>query len=262
MAETFDSAIEDCACTAGIPFIRWRQFQEQALEYIDAHDVVDILCIGWRYLISPTVIQRLEGQVFIAHDSLLPRYRGFAPVVTAILAGDCETGVTFLRAGSGIDDGDIFFQKAVPIHDDDAVNDVYARLIPVYIEGALRFVHGGFREACRQDESRATYSIWRDDLDYCIDWTCSAKQIERLIRALGAPYPGAQTTLGGNVVVLKRARVVDDVTFAIRQPGKIWSVSEEGLPTVVCGEGMLQIVQASSGQASVIPLTRLRQRFV
>jgi methionyl-tRNA formyltransferase len=107
----------------------------------------------------------------------------------------------------------------------------------------------------------ATYSIWRDEVDYWIDWREDAARIERTIRALGDPYLGARTRWNDCTVVLHRATVIDDVRFAIRQPGKVWALDEQGCPTVVCGAGMLKVLAATCDGQSILPLTSLRVRF-
>ncbi len=92
-----------------------------------------------------------------------------------------------------------------------------------------------------QDESKATYSLWRDEADYNIDWSQSASEIRRFIDAVSWPYSGARTTVGGEPVTIDAANEVDDLRFERRDVGKIWRL-DTGRPVVVCGSGLLRAV--------------------
>ncbi len=262
VAETYDDAIRGLAQAAGIPVAPWKAFRDDPTRFLDTRGIRSILCIGWRYLIPDAAVAHLGGDVVVAHDALLPKLRGFAPTVTAMIAGESETGVTFLRAGPGVDDGPILWQRAVPIGPRDTIAEVIERLTGPYVEGALRYLRGELADPREQDERQATYSIWRDPEDYRLDWSQDAARLERTVRALGPPYLGAQTTLGGQTLVVHEARVEPDLAFAIRQPGKIWSLDARGRPTVVCGAGLLTILRATAEGRDALPLKSLRQRFV
>jgi methionyl-tRNA formyltransferase len=205
-------------------------------------------------------VGRLRGHVTIAHDALLPRLRGFAPLSTAIITGETETGVSYLRAGNGVVNGDILWQDSVSIEPHDTVSSLTDKLLPLYERGADLYFSGSLLNGSRQDESQATYSIWRDEADLRIDWSLDSQTIERTIRALGSPYLGARTTLFGETIVIQRGTVIPDVKFAIRQPGKVWLI-DEGRPVVVCGQGLLRIDEAMQGKTSLLPLKTLRVRF-
>ncbi len=195
--------------------------------------------VGWQHLLP-----QVTPSTVVFHDSLLPRYRGFAPTVTALIKGDREIGVTALTPTDVIDQGPIIAQRAVPIS------------YPIKIQTALELQAGlmtdiavdiieqwkcGELSSKPQQEEMATLSIWRDDADYEIDWSNSADAIERFVNAVGHPYAGARTTVGGTETI----RVLDvtalpDMPFEIRDEGKIWRL-DSGRPTVVCGSGMLRI---------------------
>lgn len=261
-AEPFDEEIRGLAVTRGIPLAPWRAFRENPPEFLHARGIGAVICIGWRYLVPQSAIDHLRGEVLIAHDALLPKFRGFAPLPTALIVGEKRTGVTFLRPGRGIDDGGILWQGVVDIGPLDTISTLIDKVCPLYREGARHYLRGNLVKVTPQDETAATYSLWRDELDYELDWSLDADRLERSVRALGPPYLGARTTLAGNVIVLRSARVVDDVRFEIRQPGKIWCLDEKGRPTVVCGRGMLKITSAVTlDGGDVLPLKSLRQRF-
>lgn len=261
VVHSFHTNISDTAEKAGIQLVRWQDFRHDPLAFLQQHHIAGILCIGWRYLVPEDVIRALEREVVIAHDSLLPKLRGFAPLVTALITGQTETGVTFLRAGSGVDEGEMLWQRAVDIAPHETIGTLIKKTIPLYREGATRYLRGELTQGVAQDESQATYSIWRDEQDYRIDWSQDADTIERSIRALGPPYLGAKSELQGQTLVIQRARVLPDVKYAIRQPGKVASLDGDGRPTVVCGRGLLQILSATANGESVLPLKALRVRF-
>ena len=125
----------------------------------------------------------------------------------------------------------------------------------------MKFLAGDLRDGTPQDHSKATYSIWRDADDYWIDWTQDSETIERTIRALGKPYLGARSRLNDKTIIISESVVEPDICFAIRQPGKVWSLDETGCPTIVCGRGMLRITSAMEEGRSIIPMRSLRLRF-
>ncbi len=261
VARSFTDSIRSLADELGFPQVRWNDFRRDSVGYLQSHDIDGLLCIGWRFLIPAAAVTELRGNAIAAHDSLLPHLRGFAPLPTALIVGDPQVGVTFLRIGNRADDGDILWQDAIDVRPNDTIGDLIRRTVPVYRAGAERFLRGDIPVGRPQDESQATYSIWRDELDYWIDWREDADRIERSIRALGDPYLGARAKLHNSTIVLHDAEVVADVPFAIRQPGKVWSLDDHGCPTVVCGRGMLKVLAASCDGQSVLPLNSIRVRF-
>ncbi len=261
VAESYTAPIRDLAKAANLPLVRWKDFRADPKEFLQARGIRGMVCIGWRYLAPPAAVEYLQGEVIIAHDSLLPKLRGFAPLPTAIITGEPETGVTFLHVGPSVDDGEILWQGRTPIAADDTIAVLIDKITPHYVDGLQRYVRGELTRGVPQNEAEATYSIWRDTEDYRIDWRDDAARIERSVRALGSPYLGAQTLLGDRLVTVESAAVCQDVPFAIRQPGKIWRLSDGGCPEVVCGQGMLRITRARGGETSLLPVTSLRQRF-
>ena len=261
VSQSFTRPIMELATEHGLPLVRWSEFLRDPITFIDQQEIEAMLCIGWHYLVPESVVKHLDGRVFVAHDSLLPRLRGFAPLPTALLAGEERTGVTFLRVGQGVDDGDILWQQDVPSHDHDTIGDLIRRITPLYRNGTEKLLRGELQETIPQNAADATYSIWRDEFDYVIDWNESAQRIERAVRALGVPYLGARCRWRDSTLIIHKAQVVDDLRFAIRQPGKVWELDANGCPTVVCGEGMLKVLEATVDGKSILPMHSLRVRL-
>ena len=264
VSESYNRAIQDYANQHNITLLDWKNIKSQATSIVETHKIWAIVCVGWKYLI-PTEISRLvDDRVLVTHDSLLPRYRGYAPLATALINGDETVGVTVLQASDEVDAGDILYQKEVKVAADDTISVLIKKLLPLFSEGvlsSLEKIMSDKPEKITQDHAKATYSIWRDEEDLYIDWSQPADVIERSIRALGPPYLGARTRLGNEIVVLQSSKVEPELDFEIRQTGKVWKLSDKGEPVVICGEGLLKISAAEINGESIIPMKRLRTRF-
>lgn len=220
-----------------------------------------IIAIGWRWLISND-----EAILIVLHDSLLPRLRGFNPLVTALINGDKEIGVTALFASKEYDCGDIIKQKNVNITYPIKISKAIELIAPLYsdliYEICSDYFGGKYIASQVQDNSKATYSIWRDNEDYLIDWAKSSEYICRFIDAVGYPYLGALTTFDDKTVVVLEAEVVEDVVVENRANGKVIFV-EDGCPIVICGNGLLKITNMIEhlSKQNLIPMKKFRTRF-
>jgi methionyl-tRNA formyltransferase len=172
------------------------------------------------------------------HASLLPQWRGAAPITAAILAGDAQTGVTIMRMDAGMDTGDILAQRAEPIHADDTTGTLSARLAEIgaelLIEVLPRWLAGEIKPKS-QDHDRATYCRLLSREDGRIDWTQPAQVIARQVRAYD-PWPGTFTTWDGRRLKVLRASPRLDWT-GDASPGQVVTVGGE--PGVVTGAGVL-----------------------
>ncbi|KYG69889.1 hypothetical protein AZI85_15970 [Bdellovibrio bacteriovorus] len=219
------------------------------------------IAISWRTLIPISDGKRLV----VFHDSLLPRYRGFNPLVSALINGETTIGATALIADEKYDRGKILLQKSAKIEYPIKIQTAIQRIAGIYEELATdivsNFLSGKKMEEIEQNEENATYSIWRDEEDYKIDWHFDAKRILRQIDAVGYPYKGASTTLEQKTVRIMSAEAVDSLLFENNSPGKIFEI-EGGYPIVLCGRGQLKITDLRDeyGQ-SLLPLKKLKLRF-
>jgi methionyl-tRNA formyltransferase len=165
------------------------------------------------------------------HASLLPRWRGAAPIQAAILAGDTETGITIMQMDAGLDTGAMLLRDSVPITAETTaamLHDQLARL-------GARLILSALADSPRpvpQDDNAATYAPKLAKDDGRVDWTRSSKQIERQIRAFD-PWPGTYTTLSGKPLKILSARIVSS-------SGPPGTVLDSAL-TVACGEGAIRI---------------------
>lgn len=262
VAQCQEEAIKNEALKCGYTHFGYPAWKKNQLEIVDEARADSIICIGWRYLVSRKVQELVDGNVVVAHDSLLPKYRGFAPLPTALICGEKEAGVSFIKATEGVDEGPIYWQGRFDVEQDDDIGILIQKSLPLYVEGVRMAILGKFGTPVPQVCADATYSIWRDEEDYLIDWQQGSTMIERTVRALRSPYLGAKTRCGDRLITIHKATVENDLTFAIRQPGKVWSVDELGRPSVVCGDGILKVHEATFENGShMTPLKNLRMRF-
>lgn len=228
----------------------------------DAYPPVEgyAFAVGWRWMLSDV------PKLIITHDSLLPKYRGFAPLVNALVNGEKKVGVTIFIANGRYDEGEVLGQRSLDVTYPLKIQDAIAGIIPLYaglITDVIDTIRTGTPlKGSKQDESKATYSLWLDEHDYRIDWTADAATLKRFIDAVGAPYDGACTVADGQTYRVLDAQTADDLVIERRHPGKIIFV-EDGKPVVVCGTGLLKLTDIRHGDGSAaLPWKKFRTRFV
>ncbi|QSS98030.1 formyltransferase family protein [Psychroflexus sp. ALD_RP9] len=229
------------------------QFQNHTSEYTAKYSVA----IGWRWLIND------DSNLIVFHDSILPHYRGFNPLVTALINGDSEIGVTALKGSKEYDKGEIIEQKIVPVTYPlkiekaiDLISTQYANLLNSIFNKLIK----DNLKSYPQDSSKVSYSLWRDEDDYKIDWSLDALKIKRFIDAVGFPYKGAYTIYNGKKLIIKNAEIVADVNIANRTPGKV-IFKENNSYTIVCGKGLLKIKSFYDSNNMEVRLNKFRLRL-
>ena len=215
-----------------------------------------VVC-GWRTMIKPDILPAFRLGMIAAHDSLLPKYRGFAPLNWAIINGEEETGVSFfLINDGGVDTGKILEQIRVPILPNDYALDVYKRITQATIQGYRKIFadyEAGTISQTTQDETKATFTCKRIPADGKIHWAKPSKDIWNLIRALAYPYPGAFTEWNGGTYIIRRAALgkQNASTYVGRIPGRIIGRSKQSIE-VLCGEGTIEIFEWERGSDGII----------
>ena len=228
---------------------------------------IAVVC-GWYRLLAQQFIERFPLGVFGLHNSLLPKYRGGAPLVWSIFEGEPIIGSTFFKIGRGMDDGPIALQIKVTNNHEDHIGSLLgkietqllAQMGPVF----ANLMHG--KAALQaQDESQATYCGLRRPCDGEIDWSWTAQRVHNFVRAQSDPYPGAFTW---NEV--KRISVLSgrpDTRRFFGTPGQVLERSSNGV-VIACGESTAFIVQRTRiGNQGISPhhaltstTNRLRQK--
>jgi methionyl-tRNA formyltransferase len=200
--------------------------------------------IGWRYLINQETYRVPDKGTLILHDSLLPKYRGFAPMNWAIINGEKETGVSLFYIAEGIDSGPIIDQISTEITLDDTAKTVDERLIKMYEDLIIRNLprlEAGQAKAIPQDENLASYTCKRTPEDGEINWQNSALQIHNLVRGLTHPFPGGFTTLKGKkVYILETSLPTIQPHYIGCVPGRVIK-KQSGMIEVLTGEGIILV---------------------
>ena len=217
------------------------------------------IAISWRWIINET------QNLIVLHDSILPKYRGFSPLVNSLKNGESEIGVTALFATSEYDKGDIICVQKIavkyPIKIKEAIDLIatcYVRCIE-YIFSCL--LSDQELHCTKQNDAEATYSLWLNNDDYRIDWNQDSIFLERFVNAVGWPYAGAFTISDGVKVIILDVEVLDDIFIENRSPGKVIFI-QNGNPVIVCGKGLLKIQTAMfDGGETALPLKKFRTLF-
>lgn len=255
LKKDFEEDIINICISENINYIRRADFTKMKSVYA--------LAVSWRWIINHPV-----ENLIIFHDSLLPKYRGFAPLVNALINGEKEIGVTALFGANEFDTGDIISQSKTKITYPITINEAIQINNKNYIKCAEKVLISIFKgeslAGVEQDESKASYSVWRDDDDYKIDWSDSATNIRRMVDALGSPYKGAKTKVDGKLIRVLKVEVYPDVVIENRHCGKVIFLAE-GKPVVICGQGLLKITAANLEENGKIdnffPLSKFRMKF-
>ncbi len=190
------------------------------------------------------------------HASLLPRWRGAAPIQRAILAGDKTTGVTIMQMDEGLDTGNMLLRRECAIHDDDTGSSLHDRLMQMGADALLECLPdllAGNIQPQKQDETQACYAHKLSKQEAELDWSQSAAQLERCVRAYNA-WPVAFTHYHkkGRAETLRvwRAQVVQQQTDAA--PGSVLACNKHGID-VACGEGVLRLQQVQPAGKRQMP---------
>jgi len=203
---------------------------------------LDVLVVAAYGLILPAwVLTTPRHGCLNIHGSLLPRWRGAAPIQRAIEAGDRETGITIMQMDEGLDTGAMLLKETTPISADDTTTTLHDRLATMgarLVVQALLFLRHGALQPMPQAEACANYAKKIDKTEAVLDWQQPAALLERRLRAFD-PFPGGSIEFQGQPLKVWRARVLDESGGA---PGT-WLAAGEGRLVVACGEGTLELLE-------------------
>ena len=251
------SPVKQTALAAGIPIE-----QPESLKSPDVqkrlHDYAPGLLVVIAYgLILPRKILSIPRLgCWNVHASLLPRWRGAAPIQRAILAGDTETGVCLMQMNTGLDTGPVLLRESTPIRADDTGGSRHDRLAAmgahVLREGLSRAMRGEALPETPQSGTGATYAHKLDKAEAKLDFRGSAIELERKVRAFD-PWPVAEAELAGERVRVWSAQHLASETDAAHHaaPGSIIAASKTGID-VACSEGVLRILKLQRAGGRVI----------
>ncbi|MFJ3882544.1 methionyl-tRNA formyltransferase [Streptomyces sp. NPDC090077] len=249
----WSDSVAELAEENGVPVvIRNRPDDEELFQLLKEADPDIIVANNWRTWIPPRVYGLPRHGTLNIHDSLLPKYAGFSPLIWALINGEPEVGVTAHMMDEVLDAGDIVDQRAVPVGPTDTATDLFHKTVdliaPVTV-GALDRIAAGETEFTKQDRSQASFFHKRAEEDIRINWEWPAEVLERLVRAQSAPYPAAFTFHKGKRLEVLGAVVSEGVYGGT--PGRIFYREGDGV-VVVAG------ADARTGRNHGLAITRVR----
>lgn len=243
-------SVYDFSRAHGIAAIRGKARSEAVARFVEERGADILWVTDYRYILPLSILRSCSVAAINLHPSLLPAYRGRAPVNWAILRGETEIGLTAHHIGAGMDDGDIIVQRRFSLSDTEDVGDALEKLYPLYADvtrevlGALR---SGSAPRYAQDHARASVFPARQPADGLINWMHSARDIRNLIRAVARPYPGAFTLFSDERVTIWRAAVTDnEVAPSAETPAGAVAELDAGRLVIQCGTGRLRIDEFES----------------
>ena len=243
------SPVKVSAETQGIPV-----FQPESLESEKARlaglDADAMIVVAYGLILPESVLPIPKFGCINVHASLLPRWRGAAPIQRAIEAGDAETGVTIMQMDAGLDSGDMLLRASTPILPDDTGGSLHDRLAQIGADTlltALAKLESGKLQPEQQNSALACYARKLEKSEGEINWSLSAKTLARKVRAF-YPWPGTRCSWKGQVLRLCHADAIIDQADAA--PGTVVSTNKDGI-VVAAGEGQLKItmLQPAGGKA-------------
>jgi len=236
------SPVKQFAVEKGIPVMTPERIKRsEAVAELSQYEADIYVVAAFGQILSPEILNMPGYGCVNVHASLLPEYRGAAPIQWAIADGKKETGVTIMQMNEGLDTGDILTQVVVPISDNETGESLFDKLMQ---EGAklivdtLGKIERNEVAAVPQDNDKATYAkILKKEMGL-IDYSLSADEIEHRIRAF-TPWPGGYTYLNGKVLKIKEARVMNDAALN-GAAGTVTGLTKDEI-IVACGQGQLSI---------------------
>jgi methionyl-tRNA formyltransferase len=227
----------------------------EALETLRAAQVDALIVVAYGLILPASALGIPRWGCFNIHASLLPRWRGAAPIQRALLAGDSVTGVTIMRMEAGLDTGPTLASSRVSIEAADTAKTLHDRLAPVgaqLMAETLDGVHSGRAREVAQPSDGVTYAAKIDKAEAQIQWQHSAEEISRQVRAFN-PWPMAETRLNGEQLRIWAAEAIESPALqGTANPGSVLTAAPEGVD-VVCGSGILRILKLQLAGRKPLP---------
>lgn len=238
------SPVKEVAVSFGIPVLQYEKIRKEGVEDLKKLSADIFVTCAYGQILSQEIIDIPPHGIINIHASLLPRYRGAAPIQWSILSGDEETGVTIMRTEAGVDTGDVILQKSVKIGSDETAGELFGKLSSLgadLINEALDLIAEGKAEYKKQDESLATHVRMLRKEDGLIDWSLPAKRIYDLVRGMD-PWPSAYTYYFGKTIKIWRVEIYrGEIKNAAC--GEIISSDRANGIVVKCSDGAIKITE-------------------
>ena len=229
--------VKVCALKHGLTVYQPKSLRnDEAMELVKEIAPDCIVVAAYGKILPKAMLDLPKYGCINVHGSLLPKYRGSAPIQWSVINGEKETGVTIMQMAEGVDTGDMLYQKAIPIGIDDTAESMFEKLSDLggeMIVEALDLLEEGKLTPIKQDETLATHAPMLNKEIAVIDWNKSALEVHNLVRGLYS-WPIAQTTLHGKKLKIYRTAVG-------KGSGEAGTVISTSPLTIACGEGAVVI---------------------
>ena len=235
-AQLTPPAVKVAALELGLPIIQPKSARTGELEAALRESGAELaVVVAYGKILPRAVLDALPRGCINVHASLLPKYRGAAPVQWAVIDGEAETGVDIMQLDEGMDTGPVWLEKRVAIDPDETSGELLARLAPIGAAALLEAIPLLDGKPTPQDHAAATHARPLEKTDGAIDFTQPASAVASRIRGVD-PWPGAQATLRGQVVKLFRAKAIEGAGVV----GGVIAIDKDGVH-VACGNGVVVI---------------------
>lgn len=236
--------VKECAVKHNIPVLQPRRIKTaEAMEELFSYEADAYVVAAFGQILSQEILDHPKYGCINIHASLLPKYRGAAPIQHAILMGEKKSGVTIMQMDAGIDTGDMLYKKEVEITDEDNYESLHDKLMKVGGEAiveALPMIVDGTLKRVPQDHEQSCYAPMIQKSQGKIDFGKDAEEVDRLIRSM-TPWPSAYTAYKGKQMKVWKAQLLPDVQT--NQPaGEVVEVTKDGI-IVACKKGTLKILE-------------------
>lgn len=238
--------VKECALKYDIPVYQpVRLRNEESVAHLAELDIDFMVVVAFGQILPKSVLDMPRYGCINVHSSLLPAYRGAAPMQWTIINGETKTGVTTMYMDEGIDTGDILLQEETPIYDDETGGSLHDRLAEMganLLIKTLKGIEDNTITRIKQDDSKSNYVGMLNKSHGKMDFTKSAIELERLVRGLN-PWPSAYTTLNGKMFKIWEAKAIeDDSQYKGIKEGTIVKINKYSL-VVKTGKGLLELFQ-------------------
>ncbi|MCR5127491.1 MAG: methionyl-tRNA formyltransferase [Lachnospiraceae bacterium] len=237
--------VKECALKYNLPVFQPERIKRpEAVAELRKFPADVFVVAAFGQILSEEILTMPKYGCINIHASLLPKYRGAAPIQWCIVDGEKETGVTIMQMDAGIDTGDILFTKTVAITEEETGGSLFDKLSRAGAElivEALPKIEAGEVTPVKQDEAQSNYARMLKKEDGQISWNHPAEEIERQVRGMD-PWPSAYTYHRGKQFKIWKAQAVSGGTEGLL-PGTIAQIGKQGI-WIACGHGMLQVTEA------------------
>ncbi len=232
--------VKQAAAEMKLPLFQpWRVREPEFIARLQSLNAETIVVAAYGQILPKEILTLPKFGCINIHASLLPLYRGAAPINWAIMHGDAETGITIMQMDEGMDTGAMLLQESIPVGPKDTAGSMLEKLSALsarLIAEALPLIAAGSIVSRIQDNSKATLAPLLKKEDGFIDWQLSAVEIHNRVRGL-SPWPGAHTSLDGKMI-----KILESEAMAGKGEPGVLSEAEKGVLVVGTGSGLLRIV--------------------